>query len=213
MTTNAPHFEQAFSVDGGDHWDVNWITDQTRTGDTPSWDAPRTEESQRVGTAAQGGQHDFDFDMGTWKIHIRRLLHPLTGSTEWTEMDGTTVTHRIWENGRANLATVEADGPQGHLELLALRLYNPEAHQWSIHFATSDTGILSVPAIGEFRNGSGEFYDQETYHGRTILVRFRIRPVSPDSLSSEQAFSDDGGHTWETNWVNSFTRVRNGNAK
>ena len=77
------------------------------------------------------GQHDFDFDFGTWKMHIQRLVHPLSGSREWTELEGPTVTNKIW-NGRANLATVEADGPSGHPELLALRLYDPRARQWSI---------------------------------------------------------------------------------
>lgn len=220
MTSSSPHFEQSFSDDGGKTWEANWITDQERTGDAPSWDPGAQSDASAAGSPSQAwaagiaDSHDFDFDMGTWKIHMRRLLHPLTGSSEWTEMDGTTAVHNVWSgNGRANLATVEADGPTGHLELVALRLYDPEAHQWRISFATSDVGILSVPAIGEFRNGRGEFYDEELYHGRNILVRFRIWQVSADSVSSDQAFSDDGGKTWETNWVNSMTRVGIGGAK
>jgi len=137
MTSGTPHFEQAFSPDGGRTWEVNWITDQTRTGDA-AWGQPEpgrpSTPPQATGVApasgARDGQHDFDFDFGTWKMHIRRLVHPLTGSNEWTEMDGTTVTNKIWD-GRANLATVEADGSSGHLELLALRLYDPQAHQWN----------------------------------------------------------------------------------
>ena len=213
MTSSAPHFEQAFSADGGTTWDVNWITDQTRTADAPVWDPshPAPPDAPPAGPAAANDpQHDFDFDRGTWKIHIHRLLHPLTGSNEWTDMDGATVTRDIW-NGRANLATVEADGPTGHLELLSLRLYNPQSHQWRIYFDTSDSGILGVPSIGEFHNGRGEFYDQENYHGRAILVRFRIWANSSDSLTSDQAFSTDGGQTWETNWVNTITRVQSGN--
>lgn len=157
--------------------------------------------------SAHDGAHDFDFDVGTWKIHIHRLLHPLSGSSDWTDMDGTTITRPIWD-GRANLATVEADGPTGHLELLALRLYNPQARQWSIYFTTSGNGILGTPSIGEFHNGRGDFYDQETFQGRSILVRFSIGPTSPDTISAEQAFSADGGKTWETNWVNTITRVK-----
>jgi len=214
MTSGTPHFEQAFSPDGGQTWQVNWITDQKRTGDA-HWGQPQPgrPSTQPPGSApppaanTRDGQHDFDFDTGTWTMHIRRLVHPLTGSTEWTTMEGTTVTHPIW-NGRANLAEVEADGASGHLELLALRLYDPAAHQWSIHFATSDVGILSdVPAVGTFRNGQGTFYDSELYHGRNILVRFRIGPVSATEVHSDQAFSADGGRTWETNWINTYTRV------
>jgi len=139
-------------------------------------------------------------------MHIRRLVHPLTGSNEWTEMDGTTVTNKIWD-GRANLAAVEADGPSGHLELLALRLYDPQAHQWNISFATSDSGILGVPAVGGFRDRRGEFYDTELYRGRNILVRFSIWPVSSNEVHAEQAFSADGGTIWELNWINTITRV------
>jgi len=213
MTSGTPHFEQSFSQDGGKSWKVNWITDQTRTGDTPSWDLPAAAgagtPSEPTPHATGEAQHDFDFDYGVWKIHMRRLLHPLTGSTEWTEMDGTTVTRKIW-NGGANLAVVEADGPSGHLELLGLRLYDPQAHEWSIHFATSDAGVLSVPAVGQIHNGRGEFYDVELYKGRSILVRFRIWANSANSLGSDQAFSEDGGQTWETNWVNTMTRVQTG---
>ena len=213
MTSGTPHFEQAFSPDGGKTWEVNWITNQTRTSEA-AWGQPQPgrPSTQPPGTeppppsTARDGQHDFDFDFGTWKMHIRRLVHPLTGSSEWTEMEGTIVTNKIW-NGRANLATVEADGPSGHLELLALRLYDPWAHQWNISFATSDSAVLSVPAVGGFSNGRGEFYDSELFHGRNILVRFSIWPVSANEVRSEQAFSADGGTTWETNWINTYTRV------
>jgi len=214
MISGTPHFEQAFSPDGGQTWEVNWITNQTRTGDAV-WGQPEPgrPSTQPPGspppspTTVRDGQHDFDFDFGAWKMHIRRRLHPLTGSDEWTEMDGTTVTNTIWD-GRANLATVKADGPTGHLELLALRLYDPRAHQWNISFATSDSAVLGTPSVGVFTNaGRGEFYDSELYHGRNILVRFSIWPVSPNEVHSEQAFSADGGKTWETNWINTATRV------
>lgn len=213
MTSGKPHFEQAFSPDGGKTWEVNWITDQTRTGDA-AWGQPQSGRPSTPPSGAQiplssngpDGRHDFDFDFGTWKMRIRRLVHPLSGSSEWIEMQGTTVTNKIWD-GRANLATVEADGPSGHLELLALRLYDPQAHQWNISFATSDAGVLSIPAVGAFTNGRGDFYDSELFHGRNILVRFSIWPVSPSEIRSEQAFSADGGATWETNWINTFTRI------
>jgi hypothetical protein len=153
------------------------------------------------------GQHDFDFEIGTWKTRLSRLLHPLTGSMTWVEYEGTSVVRTIW-NGRANLVELEVDGPAGHLEGLSLRLYNPQSRQWSISFANSSNGTLSTPAIGEFRNGRGEFFDQEFLDGRAILVRSVWSHITPDSCRFEQAFSEDGGKTWEVNWIAVDTRVK-----
>src|ERR1700738_4927637 len=154
------------------------------------------------------GQHDFDFEIGTWKTHLRRLVHPLTGSTTWVELEGTTVVRKVW-NGRANLIDLEADGPEGHFEGLNLRLYNPQSHQWSLNFANSNDGPLSQPTVGAFKNGRGEFYDQETLNGRAIFVRFVISDITASSCRFEQAFSDDGGKTWEVNWIATDTRLTN----
>ena len=157
--------------------------------------------------AVKDGQHDFDFGIGTWKTRLTRLSHPLTGSTTWIEYEGTTVVRKVW-NGRANLAELEADGPAGHIEVLSLRLYNPQARQWSLNTASSRTGTLGQPTIGEFKNGRGEFYDQETFNDRTILVRNVWSDITLDSCRFEQAFSDDGGKTWEVNWIAMDTRVK-----
>ena len=152
------------------------------------------------------GAHDFDWDIGSWKVHMRRLLHPLTGSSTWVEYNGTDVVRKVW-NGRANLGEVELDGPSGHLELLTLRLYNPEAHQWSMNITSSASGTLGPPAIGEFRDGHGHFYDQEQYSGRTIWVRFDVSQTGADSCRFEQAFSLDGGKSWEVNLVVTETLI------
>jgi hypothetical protein len=156
--------------------------------------------------ALRDGQHDFDFDFGTWKTHSSRLLHPLTGSTTWVDMDGITIVKKVWE-GRGNLAEYKAKGPAGDIELLSLRYYNPEARQWSLAFATPNVGTVSVPSIGQFTNGRGDFYDQEEINGRYILVRFSIWSITADTAQSEQAFSDDDGKTWEVNWINKYTRI------
>jgi hypothetical protein len=153
------------------------------------------------------GQHDFDFEIGTWKTHLRRLLHPLTGSTNWVEYEGTSIVRKVW-NGRANLVELVADGPSGHFEGLNLRLYNPQSRQWSLNFASSSGGVMSQPTIGEFKNGRGEFFDQETLNGRAIFVRFVISDITPNSCRFEQSFSDDGGKTWEVNWIATDTRVK-----
>ena len=163
-------------------------------------------EAPRAGIAERDGQHDFDFEIGTWKTHLSRRLHPLTGSNTWVEMDGTTVVRKVW-TGKANLVELVADGPSGHFEGLSLRLYNPQSHQWSLNFASSSGGTLATPTIGQFRDGRGEFYNQETLNGRAILVRFVISEITPKSCRFEQAFSDDGGKTWEVNWIAVDTRV------
>jgi hypothetical protein len=152
------------------------------------------------------GAHDFDFDFGTWKTHSSRLLHPLTRSNSWIEMDGITKVKKVWD-GRANLAEYKADGPSAHVELLSLRFYNPNAQQWGLAFATPNVGVLSTPSVGEFKGGRGEFYDRDELNGRHILVRFSIWSISPKSAESEQAFSDDGGKTWEVNWINRYTKI------
>ena len=158
------------------------------------------------------GQHDFDFEIGTWKTHLSRLLHPLTGSTNWVEYEGTTVVRKVWD-GRANLVELTADGPSGHFEGLSLRLYNTQSRQWSLNFANSQGGSLSQPTIGGFKNGRGEFYDQEMFNGRAVFVRFVISDITPNSCRFEQAFSDDGGKTWEVNWIAIDTRVKDGSEK
>jgi hypothetical protein len=152
------------------------------------------------------GQQDFDFELGTWKTHITRLLHPLTGSTTWVEYDGTSVVRKVWD-GRANLLELEVTGPSGHIEALSLRLYNPQARQWSLNFSNSSSGTLGVPTVGEFSHGRGEFYDQETIGGRTVLVRFVISDITAQSCHFEQAFSIDGGRSWEVNWIATDTRT------
>ncbi len=154
------------------------------------------------------GQHDFDFEIGTWKTHLKRRLRPLTGSNTWVEYDGTTVVRKVW-NGRANLVELVADGPAGHFEGLSLRLYNPKSRQWSLNFSNSADGTLSLPTIGEFKNGRGEFFNQDTFNGRAILVRFVISDIASNSCRFEQSFSDDGGKTWEVNWIAVDTRVNN----
>lgn len=162
--------------------------------------------------AMRDGQHDFDFEVGSWKTTISRLQHPLSGSSTWVKYDGTTVVRKVW-NGRAILLELEADGPAGHFQGLSLRLYNPESHQWSLNFANSNSGTLGQPTIGEFKDGRGEFYDQEQLDGRAILVRFVISDITAESVHFEQAFSADGGKTWEVNWIATDTRIKDEAAK
>lgn len=151
------------------------------------------------------GSRDFDWDIGTWKTHQRRRLHPLTGSSQWVDYHGTDIVRRLWQG--ANTGMIEADGPGGHLQIFTIRLYNPSSHQWTINFTNPASGTLGIPLTGVFRNGRAEFYDQEPYDGREILVRFAISDITASSCRFEQAFSADGGRTWEVNFIVTETRV------
>ena len=151
------------------------------------------------------GQHDFDFEMGRWRVHLERLAKPLSHSTTWISYDGTSVVRPVW-GGLANLGELEVEGDGKHVEGLSLRIYDARARQWRIHWANSGDGVLGTAMVGGFAKGRGEFYDQEDYEGRPIVVRFIFSDISTTSFKIEQAFSDDGGKSWETNWITTFTR-------
>ena len=162
--------------------------------------------TSRLGVQLRDGQHDFDFEFGAWKAHISRRLKPLTGSTTWVEYDGTSVVRKVW-NGKANLGELEVSGPAGRIEGLSLRTDNPESRQWNISWVNSAVGTTGPPMIGEFKNGRGEFFNQESFNGRAVYVRFIFSDITKNSFRFEQAFSDDGGKTWEPNWIATFSRV------
>jgi hypothetical protein len=162
--------------------------------------------AQTTADVTRSGQRDFDFEIGKWKTQLKRRLRPLTGSNEWVEYQGTTVVRKVLD-GKANLVELDVTGPSGRIEGMSLRLYNPEARQWSLNFANAASGTLTPPVIGEFKNGRGEFYGADTLGARAILVRFVIFDITPDSAKFEQAFSSDGGKTWEVNWVATDTRT------
>jgi hypothetical protein len=151
------------------------------------------------------GTHDFDWDIGAWRTHQRRRLRPLTGSNQWVDYTGTDVVRGLWDG--ANTGTIEADGPAGHLEIFTIRLYDPASHQWSISFTNPGAGVMSPALTGGFKSGRAEFYDQEPYQGREILVRFTISDITVNSCRFEQAFSDDGGKEWEVNFIVTERRI------
>ncbi|MGC1674467.1 MAG: hypothetical protein WA739_19575, partial [Candidatus Acidiferrales bacterium] len=211
ITPNSAHFEQSFSDDGGKTWEVNWITDQTRVSEQ-AFNAM----AQRYMTAAEkttsgdatqpNGQHDFDPLLGSWKFELRRRMHPMTGSNTWVDLSGTGACYKIWD-GRAQLDTVELDGSTGHIEGLTLRLYDPAAHVWRLYWANSRIGILDPPQVGKFTDGHGDFYAQDTINGKTLLIRYDWTKLTSSAPHFEQSFSDDGGKTWEANFISDQTRV------
>ncbi|MGJ7902316.1 hypothetical protein [Lysobacter sp. 1R34A] len=159
-----------------------------------------------AGAAAPDGQHDFDWEIGAWKSHVSRRLRPLSGSDEWTELEGTTVVRPVFD-GRANLAELDIAGPSGRIQGLSLRLYEPQARQWSINYANLRSGALTAPIAGAFKNGRGEFFGHDSFDGRPIRVRFVIECATRDVCRFEQAFSADDGKSWELNWIATDTRI------
>ena len=151
---------------------------------------------------ARDGSHDFDFLIGDWKARLRQLDKPLTGSTTWVEYEGISRTHKVLDtNANFEEFEVHSAATGKHKKGQTLRLYNPETHEWSIYLVYADQGLLPQPAtVGRFTGGKGEFYDMELWNGRTILVRYQWTQ-SPTAPHFEQAFSTDGGRTWEVNWI------------
>jgi hypothetical protein len=158
-------------------------------------------------TAERDGQHDFDFIFGTWKAHLKRLDHPLTGSHTWLEYDGTFVARPLW-GGKANMDEAQLDGPAGHLEGITVRFYNPTTHLWNLNWAAPADDGFAIPTVGQFQNGKGVFYDQEVWHGKLIFCRYVWSGITPNSAHFEQSFSVDGGATWEVNWITDQTRIK-----
>lgn len=157
--------------------------------------------------SARDGQRDFDWEIGTWTTKVRVLRNPLSGKpAEWAEYQGTSVVKPLMD-GRWNMVELSVAGPAGKIEGGSLRLYNPQSRQWSLNFASLRDGMLTALVYGGFdQSGRGAFYGSDMLDGRTILVRFVITPKSSDEVLFEQAFSIDGGGTWETNWIATDTR-------
>jgi hypothetical protein len=159
--------------------------------------------------ATHDGAHDFDFLIGEWKAHLWRLPDRLVGSNRWLEYEGFSRHHKIY-GSNANMEEFEVRDAKDNLTIRAqtLRLYDPKARQWSIYGLDVDKGQLGLPAtIGEGRGpGLLELYDMEPWDGRMILVRYQWKSVTPIHAHMEQAFSADGGKTWEVNWICDLTR-------
>ena len=155
------------------------------------------------------GSHDFDFLIGDWKAHVRRLPDRLNNSHTWDVYDGISNHHKVFDTN-ANLEQFEVSSPDKklHIKAQTLRMYNPQTHQWSIYGLDLDKGELDfpLPVVGEFHGDRGEFYNQQTWKGRLVLVRYMWLNISPKSARMEQSFSPDGGKHWEVNWICELSR-------
>jgi hypothetical protein len=154
------------------------------------------------------GSHDFDFLIGDWKAHVRRLPDRLNNSNAWVEYNGISNHHKLLDSN-ANFEQFEVTSADTklHIKAQTLRLYNPTSRQWSIYLVDLDNGTLEAPpVVGGFIGKRGEFFHQENFKGRTILVRYVWLDLSPKSARMEQSFSPDGGKTWEVNWICELSR-------
>jgi hypothetical protein len=159
-----------------------------------------------VCAAPPHGQKDFDFEFGNWKTEVRVLRNPLSGQPEWAEYEGTSIVRPLLD-GRANLVELSVSGPAGSIEGVSLRLYDPATNQWSLNYASLRNGQMTPPVVGGFKDGRGVFYGDDTLGDRPIRVRFVISDITEDSARFEQAYSADGGKTWEVNWIAVDTRL------
>ena len=149
---------------------------------------------------------DFDFLQGKWNIHNRRLRERLAGSDEWDEFEATSIAWQIFE-GRGNEDEYRTDYDGGFVGM-SFRFFDPTTRQWSIYWADSRRlGLLEPPVLGSFSGDVGVFEGDDSFGGRPIRVRYTWSGVTTPTPQWEQAFSEDGGKTWETNWVMEFTRT------
>jgi hypothetical protein len=152
------------------------------------------------------GRKDFDFLIGSWKIQHRRLKERLKGCTNWEEFEGTSEVRSIL-GGLGNMDELTMNRASARVQAVTVRLYNPATREWSIYWvASSSPGRLDVPMVGKFDGLRGKFFSQEVFEGRHIFNRFVWTVTSPNACRWEQAFSADGGKTWETNWTMEFIR-------
>jgi hypothetical protein len=169
-------------------------------------------DSTWMTTAPDDGRRDFDFLLGSWRVHNRRLLRRLEGCTDWEEFETSLETRPVL-GGLGNIDSFSgAAGPEGTAwEGLTLRLFDPETRSWSIWWAaTSEPGRLFPPVVGGFADGVGTFLGDEVHGGRAVRVLYQWKDITPTSARWEQAFSIDEGKSWETNWVMSVTRAESG---
>ena len=145
--------------------------------------------------------------LGNFNFQLHFMLHPLTSTPDWTDMAGTGACYEVW-NGQAQLDTIELDSASGgHMEGLTLRLYDRDSRQWRLYWANNRIGRLDPPQIGDFRDGHGDFYTTDTINGKTTLIRFDWSRMTSSAPHFEQAFSPDGGQSWEVNWITNQTRT------
>lgn len=158
-------------------------------------------------SAGTGPEHDFDFFFGVWRVRHRRLKQRLAGNDEWEEFDGSTECRPIL-GGHANLNDSIVHRGSGTYRGMGLRAFNAKTNTWADWYLDGrDPTKVDVHGVGRFANGVGTFLSEDVFEGRPIEVRGVFSSLTPDTMQWEQAFSADGGDTWETNYVMRYTRI------
>ena len=171
--------------------------------------SPASAEKMSQTQSAVPGLHDFDFLVGRWQVHHRKLKVRLANNHDWIEFEGTLVSQPLM-GGYANIDDDVFNVPGGNYRGVAPRSFDAKTGQWSIWWMDSRTpqAPLDPPVKGSFHNGAGTFYADDTFNGKPIRMRFIWSKITPNTCHWEQAFSPDGGKTWETNWVQDLKRVQ-----
>lgn len=157
-----------------------------------------------MSNTADPRSRDFDFLIGSWEVEHHRLDRRLVADTQWSTFSGTAVCRPVL-GGAGNIDEIAM--PSRGVIGMTLRLFNRSTAQWSLHWASSITGALEPPVVGGFENGVGRFFGDDFHDDRPVQVRFIWNEITGTSARWQQAFSEDQGRTWETNWVMSFTRM------
>lgn len=149
----------------------------------------------------------FDFFLGTWQVRYRRLRERLMDNHDWEEFDGRCKVSSLFD-GRANFDESAVERPGLPYRGLGLRSFDPVARTWADWWLdTRNPQRIDPPMIGGFADGIGSFFGEDELRGRTVKVRGLWKDISADGLQWEQAYSADGGATWETNWISRYRRV------
>lgn len=190
-------WRQAYSDDGEQSWETNWVMDFSRTSSEPV-DVPVDHLPKVTG--------DFDFLTGTWSVRNRKLRSRLTGCTDWDEFESSYEARTHFNGG---ISVDEGGFPHpSTYRGMTFRTYDVEAREWVLHWFDSRTLQMDeTPVRGRFENGVGDFVSEDTHNGVPIICRYRWTVLSPESATWEQAFSTDDGLTWETNWTMRHTRI------
>jgi hypothetical protein len=157
------------------------------------------------GQRKQDGWADFDFFIGSWTCRHQVLREWLKGSTSWEEFGGTSVVRKVL-GGQGHIEEVTLERASGATEELVVRLFDPQTQQWRIYEADNSNGFDLRPVIGAFKDGRVEGYSHTPWDGKYIFRRVVWSDITATSFHWEQAFSTDGGKTWETNWIADFVR-------
>jgi hypothetical protein len=190
-----PHWEQAFSTDGGANWEVNWENFFTRTA-AAATPLPSIADPRR----------DFDFLHGSWRVRHRRLKRRLAGSSDW-EIFGGTLVNRPVLGGQGNIGDNLFERASGPQRGIGMRAFDAARGEWSSWWLDGRTPAAFTPPLrGRFAEGVGSFEGEDLLDGRPVRTRVRWSRIARDSARWEQAMSGDGGVTWEVNWISDFVR-------